>query len=88
MTSENNDKVLEIYVNRRKFQSGDGVKPEMTGGELAALINVPEDNAVVKLETRQGRIDIPVNDKVQIKSGMEFLITRRTVDGGQSLRTC
>ena len=30
-----------IFVNRRKFEEGDGVQPEMTGEQIAALIGVP-----------------------------------------------
>ena len=69
-----------IFVNRRKFEEGDGVQPVMTEGQIAALIGVPSDNAVVRLETRDGLILI--TEPVQIKSGMQFLVTRQTVEGG------
>ena len=52
----------------------------MTEGQIAALIGVPSDNAVVRLETRDGLILI--TEPVQIKSGMQFLVTRQTVEGG------
>ena len=71
-----------IFVNRRKFEEGDGVQPEMTGEQIAALVGVPPDNAVVRLESRSGPVAIPINEKVQIKSGMNFLVTRKTVEGG------
>lgn len=35
-------------VNRRKFDETNGVKSEMTGAEIAALVNVPADNAIVR----------------------------------------
>ena len=28
---------LHIFVNRRRFEEGDGVKPSMTGAEIAAI---------------------------------------------------
>ena len=71
-----------IFVNRRKFEEGDGVQPEMTGEQIAALVGVPPDNAVVRLEDRSGSVEIPINKKVPIKSGMHFLVTRKTVEGG------
>ena len=43
-------KDLIIYVNRRKFDEGDGVKPRMTGGDIALLVDVPPGNAVVRLD--------------------------------------
>jgi hypothetical protein len=73
---------LHIFVNRRKFEKGDGVKPEMTGAEIAALVGVPADNAVVRLETGGEPREIPVTERIQIKNGMHFLVTRKTVEGG------
>ena len=54
----------------------------MTGEQIAALVGVPSDNAVVRLESRSGPVEIPIDKKVQIKSGMNFLVTRKTVEGG------
>ena len=42
---------LHIFVNRRRFDEGDGVKPEMTGREIAALVDTPADNAVVRFDS-------------------------------------
>lgn len=75
-----------IFVNRRKFEEGDGVLPEMTGAQIAALIGVPPDNAVVRLETRSGPREIPINEKIEIKEGLHFLVTRKTVEGGHESR--
>src|SRR3984893_9784423 len=49
--AESEKEHLGIFVNRRKFEEGDGVKPEMTGAQIAALVDVPADNAVVRLES-------------------------------------
>jgi len=73
---------LHIFVNRRKFERGDGVKPVMTGAEIAALVGVPADNAVVRLETGGEPREIPVTETVHIKNGMHFLVTRKVVEGG------
>ena len=71
-----------IFVNRRRFEEGDGVQPKMTGAQIAALVGVPSDNAVVRLETRGGPSEIPITKKIEIKNGMHFLVTRKTVEGG------
>jgi hypothetical protein len=51
----------------------------MTGAQIAALVGVPADNAVVRLETGS---EIPVSEDIAIKSGMHFLVTRKIVEGG------
>ena len=75
-----------IFVNRRKFEEGDGVQPEMTGAQIAALVGVPADNAVVRLETRNGPSEISITEPIEIKEGMHFLVTRKTVEGGHESR--
>ena len=86
MAEKDHDKKhLYIFVNRRKFEEGDGVQPEMTGEQIAALVGVPPDNAVVRLETHGGPREIPIDgkdEKIEIKEGMHFLVTRKTVEGG------
>ncbi len=77
---------LHIFVNRRKFDEADGVRHEMTGAQIAALVEVPADNAVVRLETEHGPREIPVTETVHIKNGMHFLVTRKVVEGGHESR--
>jgi len=74
---------LHIFVNRRRFDEGDGVKPRMTGAEIAALVQVPAANAVVRWGSgpQEGQ-EIPVTETVDIKNGQHFLVTRRVVEGG------
>jgi len=72
---------LHIFVNRRKFEEGDGVRQEMTGAEIAALVGVPADNAVIREESPEKR-EIGVNERVHIKNGEHFLVTRKIVEGG------
>jgi len=80
MANEQQHEALLIFVNRRKFERGDGVREEMTGAQIAALVNVPADNAVIKREP--GNIPIDVNETVRIKNGEHFLVTRKVVEGG------
>ncbi len=73
---------LTIFVNRRKFEEGDGVKPAMTGAEIASLVEVPRDNAVVRYDTGGDRKEIGLDETVQVKNGDHFLVTRKVVEGG------
>ena len=75
-----------IFVNRRKFEEGDGVQPVMIGAQIAALVGVPPDNAVVRLETGGEPREISITEKIEIKNGMHFLVTRKTVEGGHESR--
>ena len=76
------DRKLHIFVNRRKFEEGDGVKERMTGAEIAALVGVPADNAVVRLESGPEKHEIGIDEVVQIKNGQHYLVTRKVVEGG------
>jgi hypothetical protein len=80
MANENENPGLHIFVNRRKFERGDGVREEMTGAQIAALVNVPAEIAVVRREP--GNVPIEVNQTVHIKNAEHFLVTRRVVEGG------
>ncbi|WP_420636087.1 hypothetical protein [Candidatus Palauibacter sp.] len=73
---------LNIYVNRRKFDEGDGVKPRMTGGDIALLVDVPPDNAVVRRDEGSEKPEIGVKDEIEVKHDDHFLVTRRIVEGG------
>jgi hypothetical protein len=73
---------LHVFVNRRKFDEEQGVKSTMTGAEIAALVDVSAANAVVRLESGPNQREIADNETVEIKNGLQFLVTRRTVEGG------
>ena len=73
---------LIIYVNRRKFDEGDGVKPRMTGGDIALLVDVPPGNAVVRLDRDGEKREVGEKEEVEIKHDDHFLVTRRVVEGG------
>ena len=86
MTEVRTEAGLHIFVNRRKFDAGDGVKLRMTGGEIAALVGVPKDNAVIRRESGPDKVEIGVDETVEIKSGEHFLATRKVVEGGYGHR--
>jgi hypothetical protein len=73
---------LHIFVNRRKFERGDGVKREMTGREIATLVGVPPENAVVRYDLPHDKKEIGLDEIVHIKNGEHFLVTRKIVEGG------
>lgn len=70
---------LHIFVNRRRFDESNGVRSEMTGAQIAALVNVPPDNAVVRGPHDQ---PIAVDQVVHVKDGEHFIVTRKVVEGG------
>lgn len=74
---------LEITINRRRFNLDDGVSAQMTPADLANLIGIPPENAVVEREVERDRYQvIPCNSEVSVNDGMHFLITRHFVMGG------
>ena len=74
---------LHIFVNRKKFETGDGVKPEMTGAEIANLVKAPPDNSVIRYAAGpQKDEEIGAQQTIPVKMGGHFTVTRRTVDGG------
>lgn len=77
---------LHIFVNRRKFEEGDGVRPQMTGAQIAALVGVPADNAVVRFDSGPDKREIGIHEVVKIKNGEHFLVTRKVVEGGHDPR--
>jgi hypothetical protein len=73
---------LHIFVNRRKFEEGDGVFPSMTGVQIAALVEVPAENAVIRRDSGPDKGEIAPAQTVQVKNGDHFLVTRKIVEGG------
>ena len=73
---------LHIAVNRRRFDESDGVRPFMTGRQIAALIEVPAENAVIRLENGPDPREIGIDETIEIHQGQKFLVTRKTVEGG------
>ena len=77
-------KKLHIFVNRRKFENPPDtrVASEMSGAELAALVDIPAENAVVRRGNDGAGPEVPIAQKVDVKNGDHFVATRKQVDGG------
>lgn len=87
MNNEHEQPHLHIFVNRRRFETGDGVKPNMTGGEIAALIDLAPENAVVRWSSGpHDNEEIAINQPIKVKNGDHFLVTRKVVEGGHGTR--
>jgi hypothetical protein len=73
---------LHIFVNGIKFEDA-RVKSQMTGAEIAALAEIPADQAVVRRETgpQQGE-EIPADKEIKIHQADHFTVTRKQVQGG------
>lgn len=70
----------DIFVNRRPF-SVDNHRP--TGADIAALLGVPADNAVVERHNTHGDLEIvPIDQPFEIAPAQSFLVTRQFVMGG------
>ncbi len=76
---------LHIFVNRRKFDEGDGVRHRMAGRDIARLVDVPPENAVVRLDSGDKR-EIGIDEEISVKNGQHFLVTRRVVEAGNVTR--
>jgi hypothetical protein len=70
----------EIFVNRRRFEIGG---ERMTGAQIASLLGVPEDNAVVERHGPTGELEgLPLDHAFEIHAGQSFLVTRQFIMGG------
>jgi hypothetical protein len=81
--SENSNKGKEkihIFINNIKFDENDGVKPTMTGRELANLATVPADNA--SITRKNSDVQIGLEEPVNLKNGDHFEIIRDSVLAG------
>jgi hypothetical protein len=71
---------LHIFINKIKFDEGQGVKDPMTGGELADLVSVPRENA--KITRQRGNKEFSIIDTIDIKMADHFEILRKVVPAG------
>jgi hypothetical protein len=80
--SRHTAELLTIIVNKKLFTSADGVKPEMTGREIAALVSKhPDETEVSKLVGGQSQ-RIALDQKIRICNRDEFEVIRCNVRGG------
>jgi hypothetical protein len=77
---DQNKEKLHIFINKIKFDESQGVKSQMTGGELADLVSVPRDNAQIT-RLRDHR-EFTVEDIIDIRDGDHFEIIRKIVPAG------
>lgn len=68
-----------IFVNRRRFTLP---ATASTGADIAGLIGVPADNAVVERETPEGLIAVSLDAPLATDDGEAFLVTRQFIMGG------
>ena len=80
--NEAHNEPLFIFVNRRQFNEEDGVKAVMKGKEIAALVKVPIEKAVIKRVHGSEQIEIGTEEEVEIEKAQHFFVTRDKVDGG------
>jgi hypothetical protein len=78
------DDHLHIFVNRKKFGSEDGVTATMTGAQIAFLVDVAADNAIIR-EGKENGAEIAADKPISIKMGDHFFVTRKIVDGGEGV---
>jgi hypothetical protein len=71
---------LHIFINKIKFDEEKGVKPKMTGGELADLVSVPRDNA--KISRQRDNQEFTVEQTIDIHMADHFEIIRKRVQAG------
>ncbi|MEM9420008.1 MAG: hypothetical protein AAGA25_13290 [Planctomycetota bacterium] len=73
---------LKITVNSRIFTEDDGVKPEMTGLQIAALV-FPDDPSKTRVWRKSG-VDLQIgpHEKVSIEDCEVFDVVREGVTGG------
>jgi len=75
--------LLTIIVNKKKFNSTQGVKDEMTGLEIAALVYDKPENTVVSQINKDGtEKPIGLGDKVKVHDCDEFKVIRTNVNAG------
>lgn len=76
------EKGLTIIVNKQDFGEADGVKPEMTGREIASLVSPdPNQTEVSKIKGKE-RLKVGLDEKINIHNCEEFCVIRTNVRGG------
>ena len=76
------EKQFHMFVNRRRFTEAEGARTEMTGGQIAALVSVPADVAVVRRGNTGDSPTVGLDEVLHIRKAEHFLVTRKVVEGG------
>jgi hypothetical protein len=73
---------LAIIVNNKRFTEAEGVKHQMTGREIAALVSDnPDATEVFRLKKNEPE-PVPLNKEIHIENCDEFRVIRNNVAGG------
>lgn len=80
--SRQRDDGLKITVNSRVFTEDDGVKPKMTGGEIAALVYPEKPRETCVRLTSDGNKLIEFAEQIVIALCATFDVVRKGVTGG------
>ncbi|MBI3555745.1 MAG: hypothetical protein HY074_05745 [Deltaproteobacteria bacterium] len=74
---------LHIFVNRQRFDESQGVKPHMTVDEIARLVGLTAETAVVRRSN--DAVDDhspPLSGTLEVEDCDQFLVVRKAVKGG------
>lgn len=75
---------IHIFINNRKYEQEDGVKPIMTPREMADLIPVDPEKAEVTYKNKDQKL--PLDEPINLKNGDHFEIIRTSVTAGNDGR--
>ena len=74
---------LKIIVNNKPFTEAEGVKHQMTGLQIAALVSeTPRNTEVFKLLKGGGQESVPLDKEICIEDCDQFRVIRNNVAGG------
>jgi hypothetical protein len=76
------EKHLTIFVNRLSFDEHQGVKKEMSVDEIARLVGMTSETAIVRRLHGPDDVSDPLEGEQKIKKGDQFSVTRKQVKGG------
>ncbi|MGZ3724444.1 MAG: hypothetical protein ACXWQQ_01510 [Pseudobdellovibrio sp.] len=77
---EDKEKQLFIFINHLRIEKG--VHKKMTDDEIARLVGLTGDTAVVRRLMPSGDASDPLVGEIHIKAGDQFIVTRKRVEGG------
>ena len=75
-------RVLRIFVNGLPFTEHDGVKPEMTGREIALLVETKPENTTVTRITGGANEAVPLGETAKVADCDQFKVVRCNVNAG------
>ena len=73
---------LTIIVNKVRFSEADGVKPRMTGLEIATLVEKDQAKNTTVEEIKPKMANVPLTEEVAIENCEEFKVIRGNINAG------